>query len=63
MTKTIFKASASPFYVKVWVEKCQDVTNELKYQCLERSSFHGYSINVLAIPFLHLILIKEADEA
>lgn len=63
--KNFLKPSSRPqhllFYVKGWIEKCQDVTNEHKYQCLEHSFFHGYSINLLAIPFLHLILIKVTE--
>lgn len=28
--KAVFKALVSVFHVKVWIEKCQDVTNEHK---------------------------------
>lgn len=31
LLKTIFKASVFLFHVKVWMEKCQDVTNERKW--------------------------------
>lgn len=41
--KKIFKAAATLFHVKIWVEKCQDVTNEHKWGSMENLAVYGYS--------------------